>query len=157
MLSAGCIHFNSMKTRNRPCHAYRRIALLLPLAAVTTEAQLINRSFGSGANAFTMDFVTIGNANNPADTTGAPNPAGSIPYVYLIGKHEVSRDMIEKAIAAAGLGITLADMTSYGGNGLNRPATGVSWYEAATFVNWLNPHFSPLELIDARDVSRKPI
>ena len=29
-------------------------------------------------------------------------------------------------------------MTSYGGNGANKPATGVSWNEAARFVNWLN-------------------
>jgi formylglycine-generating enzyme required for sulfatase activity len=29
-------------------------------------------------------------------------------------------------------------MSSYGGNGVNRPATGVSWNEAARFVNWLN-------------------
>ena len=32
----------------------------------------------------------------------------------------------------------MSDMTSYGGNGTNRPATGVSWNEAARFVNWLN-------------------
>ena len=30
------------------------------------------------------------------------------------------------------------DMSSYGGNGVNRPATGVSWNEAARFVNYLN-------------------
>jgi formylglycine-generating enzyme required for sulfatase activity len=29
-------------------------------------------------------------------------------------------------------------MTSFGGNGANRPATGVSWNEAARFVNYLN-------------------
>jgi formylglycine-generating enzyme required for sulfatase activity len=29
-------------------------------------------------------------------------------------------------------------MTPLGGNGLNRPATGVNWTEAARFVNWLN-------------------
>ena len=86
-----------------------------------------------------MDFVTIGNPGNAADTTGAPNPAGSVAYTYNIGKYEVSRDMITKANAAGGIGISMYDMTtSYGGNGANRPATGVSWYEAATFVNWLN-------------------
>jgi formylglycine-generating enzyme required for sulfatase activity len=46
--------------------------------------------------------------------------------------------MVEKANAEDGLEITLADMTLFGGNGLNRPATGVSWLEAAQFVNWLN-------------------
>jgi len=46
--------------------------------------------------------------------------------------------MITKANAAGGLGITLQDMSSFGGNGADRPATGISWYEAARFVNWLN-------------------
>jgi formylglycine-generating enzyme required for sulfatase activity len=85
-----------------------------------------------------MEFVTIGNPNNPADTTGSPNPAGSVAYTYNIGKYEVSRDMITKANSAGSLGITLADMASYGGNGVNRPATGITWYEAAKYVNWLN-------------------
>jgi hypothetical protein len=110
------------------------LASLLPSA----YAQTTTRGFGNGANQFTMDFVTIGNPNNPADTTGNPNPVGSVAYTYNLGKHEVSRDMINKANTAGGLGITLPDMTSFGGNGTNRPATGISWYEAARFVNWLN-------------------
>ena len=83
---------------------------------------------------FTIDFVEIGNPNNVADTTGY----GSVGYIYNLGKYEVSRDMINKANSAEGLGITLFDMTSYGGNGVNSPATGISWYEAAKFVNYLN-------------------
>jgi formylglycine-generating enzyme required for sulfatase activity len=85
-----------------------------------------------------MEFVTIGNPGNAADTTGIPNPAGSVAYTYNLGKYEVSRDQITKANAAGILGITLEDMTSYGGNGVNKPAAGVSWYEAAKYVNWLN-------------------
>ena len=113
---------------------------LLSLAFLSglVSAQTITETFGTGANAFTMDFVTIGNPNNAADTTGSPNPAGSVAYTYNLGKHEVSRDMITKANAAGSLGITMYDMTSYGGNGVNRPATDVSWYEAAGYVNWLN-------------------
>ena len=111
---------------------------LLTLGYQTALAQLVTESFGSGANAFTMEFVTIGNPNNAADTTGSPNPAGAVSYTYNIGKYEVSRDMINKANTAGVLGITLMNMSSYGGNGVNRPATGVSWYEAATYVNWLN-------------------
>jgi len=113
-------------------------AVILASLSAICSAQTLTETFGSGANAFTMDFVTIGNPGNAADTTGSPNPAGSVAYTYNIGKHEVSRDMINKANAAGGLGITMADMSSYGGNGFNRPATGVSWYEAASFVNWLN-------------------
>jgi formylglycine-generating enzyme required for sulfatase activity len=85
-----------------------------------------------------MDFVTIGNPNNAADTTGSPNPAGSVAYTYNLGKYEVSRGQIDKANSAGSLGITMSDMSGYGGNGVNRPATGVSWYESATYVNWLN-------------------
>ena len=115
--------------------------IILPLLILSSQiasAQLVTESFGSGANAFSMGFVKIGNPGNAADTTGAPNPVGAVAYTYQIGKYEVSRDMILKANSAGGLGITLTDMTSYGGNGANRPATGVSWNEAARFVNWLN-------------------
>jgi formylglycine-generating enzyme required for sulfatase activity len=85
-----------------------------------------------------MEFVTIGNPGNAADTTGVPNPVGSVAYTYNIGKYEVSRDMITKANSAGSLGITMADMSNRGGNGVNRPATGISWNEAAIYVNWLN-------------------
>jgi sulfatase modifying factor 1 len=136
-------------------HAMHHVhALRRPLAAVASLVMLVSGStvatagvvgFGSGANAFTMEFVPIGNPGNPTDTTGRPNPAGAVGYVYNMGKFEVSRDMVTKANAVGGLGIPLFDMTSFGGNGVNRPATGVSWNEAARFVNWLNVSqgFSP--------------
>jgi hypothetical protein len=108
------------------------------LSGVLAQAQTVTHEFGSGAYSFSMEFVTIGNPNNPGDTTGSPNPVGSVPYVYNLGKYEVSRDMVLKASTAGGLGLTVQDMASYGGNGLNRPATGISWNEAARFVNWLN-------------------
>ena len=111
---------------------------MLALVYQSASATSLLESFGSGATAFTMEFVTIGNPNNAADTTGRPNPVGSVAYTYNLGKHEVSRDMITKANAAGSLGITLEDMSSYGGNGLLRPATGISYYEAAKYVNWLN-------------------
>ncbi|HEY3391144.1 MAG TPA: SUMF1/EgtB/PvdO family nonheme iron enzyme, partial [Lacipirellulaceae bacterium] len=69
---------------------------------------------------------------NPPDTTGSPNPAGSVPYAYRIGKYEVSEQMINKANALGGLGITKDT------RGPDKPATNVSWFEAARFVNWLN-------------------
>ena len=114
------------------------ILSLLALVYQSASATSLLESFGSGATAFTMEFVTIGNPNNAADTTGSPNPAGSVAYTYNIGKYEVSRDMINKANTAGSLGITMQDMTSYGGNGLLRPATGITWNEAARYVNWLN-------------------
>ena len=95
-------------------------------------------SFGSGVYSFGIEFATIGDAGNAPDSKGTPEIAGSVPYDYRIGKYEISRVIVEKANAAAGLGITLSDMSSYGGNGPNQPAAGVGWVEAARFVNWLN-------------------
>jgi Sulfatase-modifying factor enzyme 1 len=88
--------------------------------------------FGNGANAFDIEFVTIGDLGNPADTTGNPNPAGSVPYRYRIGKFEISEEMIDKATALADLDIT------HDGRGADKPATSITWFEAAEFVNWLN-------------------
>ncbi len=54
-------------------------------------------TFGSGANSFSIDFVTIGNPGNPPDAN--PNPAGAVDYEYRIGKYEISEQMIDKANA----------------------------------------------------------
>ena len=108
------------------------------MAGAALNAQVITQNFGSGANAFSIDFVEIGNPGNVADTTGFPNPVGSVGYVYNISKYEISRSMIENANATGTLGITLNDLASFGGNYPNRPANGISWYEAAKFVNYLN-------------------
>jgi formylglycine-generating enzyme required for sulfatase activity len=116
-------------------------AVALACLSTICSAQTISETFGSGANTFTMDFVTIGNPGNAADTTGNPSPAGAVAFSYNIGKHEVSRDMVLKASTAGGLGLTLADMTFWAGaaaNGLRSPASGITWLEAARFVNWMN-------------------
>ncbi len=99
------------------------LILLFPLAAAHAD------SFGSGANTFTMDFVDIGNAGNAYDDTGY----GSVGYTYRMGVNEVSERMIDAYNALSG-GPTLTKET----RGLDRPATSVSWNEAARFVNWLN-------------------
>jgi hypothetical protein len=93
-------------------------------------------TFGSGANQFTMDFVTIGDPGNAADTSGDPNPAGRVNYIYDIGKFEVSEDMITKYNANFGTYNNL--VITKDSRGINKPATGISWNEAARFVNWLN-------------------
>jgi hypothetical protein len=93
-------------------------------------------SFGTGSNQFQMEFVTIGNPGNAADTTGAPNPAGSVGYTYGIGKFEVSEDMIDKYNAIFGTANSLAITKDT--RDAAKPATSVTWNEAARFVNWLN-------------------
>lgn len=89
-------------------------------------------TFGSGANTFNVEIVPIGNAGNAADATGNPNPAGSVSYEYSIGKHEISEDMINKANTVGGLFVTKDT------RGTDKPATSITWNEAARFVNWLN-------------------
>jgi formylglycine-generating enzyme required for sulfatase activity len=98
--------------------------------------------FGSGENAFEIPFVTIGEPGNPADfpqppPLSAPNPTGVVNYEYRIGKYEVPEEAVRKANAASALagvplGITLDS------RGPQKPATSLSWFEAARFVNWLN-------------------
>jgi formylglycine-generating enzyme required for sulfatase activity len=107
---------------------------------VTFGGNGVGQSFG-------MDFVTIGNPGNAADTdlTAAPLNAGSVGRTYDINTFEVSRAMITAYNANPGVVlITMQDMSAgaggsnNGGNGVDRPATGITWNEAARFVNWLN-------------------
>ena len=115
-------------------------ALLLPISFfVAFSVPLLSQAdtFGTGENAFTIDFVTIGEPGNAADTTGDPNPAGAVSYTYRIGKYEIPEHAIRRANAATEdtanpLGITLDE------RGPDKPATRVSWFEAARFVNYLN-------------------
>ena len=93
-------------------------------------------TFGSGANAFTIDFVDVGNAGN-ANDAGAGGGShfsdyGGVAYDFRIGKYEISQDMIDKATAS---GMTHVTAGAWSGS---QPAANISWYEAAAFVNWLN-------------------
>lgn len=113
------------------------LMVLLTIAAFSCR-QATADSFGTDPNnVFQIQFVAIGDPGNIADTTGDPNPAGAVPYAYRIGKYEISESMIDKANAQSvldgnPLGITIDN------RGPDKPATSVSWFEAAQFVNWLN-------------------
>ncbi len=86
--------------------------------------------FGSGANSFEIEFVTIGNPSNSADLSGGG--LGAVAYEYRMGKYEISEQMIEKANTLGGLGISKSN------RGPDRPVTNITWFDAARFVNWLN-------------------
>jgi sulfatase modifying factor 1 len=105
------------------------VVLLFLFSPIGAETQ--GDVFGTGNSVFEIEFVTIGNPGNITDTAGDPNPAGSVPYTYRIGKFEISEQMVEKANALGGLGIPLL------GQGPDQPAT-FTWDNAARFVNWLN-------------------
>ena len=115
-----------------------RLAFILILAALSIpQAPLHADTFGTGANTFNIQFVTIGDPGNLADTTGDPNPAGSVAYEYRIGKYEISEQMIDKANAQSALDGNPLNITK-DTRGPDKPATRVSWFEVAQFVNWLN-------------------
>jgi sulfatase modifying factor 1 len=107
----------------------------------------------SASATITMDWVTIGNVNNAADSlTGY----GAVDHAYQIGKYEVTNAQYGEFLNAKGQtnanGIYNASMSSYGitqsGNSgsytysvtgalANRPVVQVSWFDAARFANWL--------------------
>ena len=93
-------------------------------------------TFGSGANQFQMEFVTIGNPGNAADIIPGRSPAGSVGYEYGIGKFEVANVMTYYYNVNFG---TTNGLEIPGKGGFpNTPAQDFSWNEAARFVNWLN-------------------
>ena len=113
-----------MKTRP----LLRFVAILFVALTLATQPSAQADTFGSGANTFTIDFVSVGNTNNAADATGY----GAVPYEYRVGTYEITQDAITKATASG-----LANVTAGAWSG-NQPAANISWYEAAAFVNWLN-------------------
>jgi sulfatase modifying factor 1 len=115
-----------------------RTATILSIVYLASVTSSHADTFSNGANAFDIDFVTIGSPGNAPDLSGNPRPAGAVSRTYRIGKYEISRSMIDKANSAGSLGIVLPDNSSFGGNGPNKPAAGITWFDAAKFVNWLN-------------------
>lgn len=132
-------------------HINKNLKLLVIALAIghqSASAQ-ITENFSWPLNSFSMEFVRVGNDGNLANTTkdmiyhAAPAytdliQGGAVGYTYDIGKTEVSRIMVEKVNAESFDKITMQDLSGLGGNGPNRPATGLSWYDAAKFVNELN-------------------
>lgn len=110
-----------MKTRT----PFPLVAVLFAVFILSIQSSSHADTFGSANNQFTIDFVSIGNTNNTADTTGY----GAVPYAYRISKYEISHETILKP--------GLANITAGPWTG-KRPAATISWYEAAAFVNWLN-------------------
>ena len=107
------------------------LAVLASVSLVTpASASLSIDTFGTGGNAFMMNFVDIGNSGNANDTS--PAGYGGVANAFRMSSYEVSVDMVSKANTAGSLGITYTSRTA------DMPATSVSWNEAARFVNWLN-------------------
>ena len=101
-------------------------------------------SFGTGENQFEIDFVNI---SGDAGDLGSWSAGGDYTFSgvnhgdYRMGKFEITNDQWSKFQAAYG---TVTGSPSYAYDtpphwtGTNVPTTGVSWYEGAQFINWLN-------------------
>lgn len=108
-------------------------------------------------SAVTIDWVTVGNAGNAADSTGY----GNVSEVYKIGTYEVTAGQYTEflnAVAATdtyGLYNTAMWSNIYGckiqrsgssgsytysvaSDWANRPVNFVSWYDCLRFCNWLH-------------------
>lgn len=102
--------------------------------------------------AVSIEYATIGNPGNNADTTGY----GAVAYEYRIGKYEVTNaqyaEFLNSAAQTDAHGLYHVAMAGYGiaRNGVsgsysysvtagleNRPVVYVSWFDAARFANWL--------------------
>jgi hypothetical protein len=96
---------------------------------------ITKQTFGHGVNQFTMEF-SWGPVFAGEDTTGSPNPAGGLRYQYATGRFEVSERMIDSYNAE--FGTPNNNEITKDLRGPNKPATNITWNEAARFVNWLN-------------------
>ena len=118
---------------------------LLTLAAT---AALIT----SASASVTMDWVTVGDPGNAADTT----TYGAVSYAYQIGKYEVTNAQYGAFLNAAAqtdsYGLYNTNMSDFGitrggSSGsytysvttalANRPVVYVSWFDAARMANWM--------------------
>ena len=114
------------------------------------------------AHAVTIDWVTVGDPGNTADTTGSPNPAGSVADSFRIMKYEWTNSQYVDFLNSVDAGgtnpnsvyNTNMDSGARGGisftsgaasgskyaaktNMGDKPVNYVDWFAAARVSNWL--------------------
>ena len=111
------------------------------------------------ARAVTIDWVTVGDPGNTADTTGSPNPAGAVADSFQIMKYEFTNqqytDFLNSVAATDTYSLYNASMGSNARGGItqsgssgsytyatrtdmsDKPVNYVSWFDAARVSNWL--------------------
>ena len=120
-------------------------------------------ALSSPAEAVTIDWVTVGDPGNAADTAVMNDQTtgyGSVAYAYRISKYEVTNAQYAEFLNAVAVGSAYGlynsqmDSSPYGGitqNGSagsfsysvkdgfeSKPVNFVSFEDAAYFANWLN-------------------
>jgi hypothetical protein len=119
------------------------------LAVIVCMMAAVNFTSADTIRGIGMDFVTIGNPGNAADTVVMERDGttgyGAVGYNYRIGKYEVTNAQWNTFTAAAGAP-TGNDYGFYPGDaydegayftGVQQPTDMVSWYEGLQFCNYL--------------------
>jgi hypothetical protein len=117
--------------------------------------------FGSIASAEAIQWVTVGDPGNTADTTGQPNPAGAVADSFRIMKYEFTNQQYTdflNSVDASGTNPNSVYNTAMGSNARggisftsgaasgskyavktnmgDKPVNYVSWFDAARVSNW---------------------
>jgi sulfatase modifying factor 1 len=132
----------------------RVVALAVAAASVAVAA--------APARAVTIDWVTVGDPGNTADTTGDPNPAGAVANAFQIMKFEWTNAQYVEFLNAVdpngtnpnGIYTSVMGSDARGGitntgtvNGSryafkvdmgDKPVNYVTWWDAARVANWLH-------------------
>jgi sulfatase modifying factor 1 len=138
-----------------------------PIAPMFGLAVLASVSLVNSASAVvSIDYVTVGNAGNVADTadgdssTGGVQRYGAVAYEYQIAKNETTIGQYAEFLNAVAKSdpyalynpkmastTFIAGITRSGSSGsysyapvagsVNKPITFVSWFDAARFCNWM--------------------
>jgi hypothetical protein len=108
------------------------------LALMVCVVAVVNVASADIIRGIDIDFVTIGNAGNAADTGGTPG-CGAVSYGYRIGKNEITNAQWNAFVAAAGAPTGNDGGYSYSSSytGGQQPINYVSWYEGLQFSNYL--------------------
>ena len=166
--ATGLLDFACRRRRRRGRCLSCAAAVVAMLIAGSAQAQVpnvfnmggtYNQATGTWTGLASLQFVTVGNPGNAADTTGY----GSVGYTYQMGQYDVTvgqycqflnavaktdtyglynsgmaTDYPTIAITQSGsLGNYSYSVTGSYSQGVNCPMFAVSWGDAARFCNWL--------------------
>ena len=141
----------------------RFLSLCAPLSRVVfmVGVAALLGSLASPAQAVTIDWVTVGDPGNTADTTGQPNPAGAVADSFQIMKLEFTNQQYTAFLNSVDPTGTNPNSVYSGSMGSNvrggitntgttngsryavktnmgdKPVNYVSWWDAARVTNWL--------------------
>ena len=135
------------------CALMRRVGFAVGAAALLG-------SLAVSADAVTIEWVTVGDPGNAADTSGSPSPAGGVDEAFQIMKFEFTNqqyaEFLNSVAATDTYSLYSTNMaTNSGRGGITRsgsagsysytvranmgdkPVNSVSWWDAARVCNWL--------------------